>query len=111
MSACKFQVGIGEDRTWFGRCNFILYSLEPPNFAHFRATSADTQRGGGRPKRSYRSHRPPARTDLLVVPFAARRFRFRRQIHQLFGEPRILTEEETVGNKRLYGGHGPSTRR
>lgn len=109
MNACAFQAGTG-DRTWFGRSRFILWAAE---LLPFPDKSADTQgEPGGLSDHPFTGRRRSGRIHwLLVLPFAARRFRFRRQIHQLFREPRVLTEEKAVGNKRLHGGHGPSALR
>jgi hypothetical protein len=49
--------------------------------------------------------------ECLVLTFAARRVGFRRQIHQLLQERRVLAEEKAVGNKRLDGGHGTTVLR
>jgi hypothetical protein len=69
------------------------------------------QRGRGRPKMRDNSRlRPPAYKfiERLVLAFAARRLGFRRQVHELLQELRVLTDEKAVGNKGLDRGHRTS---
>ena len=57
--------------------------------------------------------RPPTPKfiERLVQAFAARRLGFRRQLHELLQELRVLTGEKAIGNKGLDGGHRTSARR